>query len=335
MNLKNLSTVLKDEPKFRYGQAARLLYTEFISDWSAATNFSKTLREKLATACLLEIEANILKSDNKQTVKALIELEDGAQIETVLMRHSDKRRTICLSAQVGCPLGCSFCATGSLGFKRNLTKEEIVEQAVFWGRYLKDTYGEKITNVVFMGMGEPFLNYENVLAAIKFLNNPEGLNIGARHISVSTAGLIDGIKKLAKEKLQVNLAISLHAPNNQLRSDLMPINKRFALPKLLEAVDYYIEKTGRRVMFEYLLIKNVNDGAAQARELAEIMKQPLYLVNLILYNETGKFQAAEKEKIAAFKSILEKAGVAVTERYRFGSEIAAACGQLALKSRKK
>ena len=335
MNLVNLSTVLSFQPTYRFKQVEHLLYKDLINDWSQASNLPKDLREKLASECPLEVKANILKSGDRQALKALITLSDGAQIETVLMRHSDKRRTICLSSQVGCPLGCSFCATGMLGFKRNLTKEEIVEQAVFWARYLKDKYQESITNIVFMGMGEPFLNYDNVLGAIKNINNKNGLNIGARHISISTVGLIDGIKKLAKEKLQVNLAISLHAPEDHLRSAIMSINKRYPIKKLLSAVDDYIEKTGRRVMIEYLLIKNVNDNPVQAKELIGLVKKPLYLVNLILYNETGKFQPAEKEKVKIFRETLEKAGIAVTERHRFGSEISAACGQLALKNRVK
>jgi 23S rRNA (adenine2503-C2)-methyltransferase len=335
MNLTNLSTILSSEPAYRFKQVGHLLYKDLIDDWNKASNLPKDLKEKLAAECPLEIKADILKSGDRQAIKALITLDDGSRIETVLMRHSDKRRTICLSSQVGCPLGCSFCATGMLGFKRNLTKEEIIEQAIFWARYLKDKHQETITNIVFMGMGEPFLNYDNVLGAIKNINDKDGLNIGARHISISTVGLIDGIKKLAKEKLQVNLAISLHAPNDHLRSAIMSINKRYPLNKLLSTVDSYIEKTGRRVMIEYLLIKNVNDNPAQARELIELVKKPLYLVNLILYNETGKFQPAEKEKVKIFKDILEKAGIVVTERHRFGSEIAAACGQLALKGKCK
>jgi 23S rRNA (adenine2503-C2)-methyltransferase len=335
MNLTNLSTILSSEPAYRFKQVGHLLYKDLIDDWNKASNLPKDLKEKLAAECPLEIKADILKSGDRQAIKALITLDDGSRIETVLMRHSDKRRTICLSSQVGCPLGCSFCATGMLGFKRNLTKEEIIEQAIFWARYLKDKHQETITNIVFMGMGEPFLNYDNVLGAIKNINDKDGLNIGARHISISTVGLIDGIKKLAKEKLQVNLAISLHAPNDHLRSAIMSINKRYPLNKLLSTVDSYIEKTGRRVMIEYLLIKNVNDNPAQARELIELVKKPLYLVNLILYNETGKFQPAETEKVKIFKDILEKAGIAVTERHRFGSEIAAACGQLALKGKCK
>jgi len=180
-----------------------------------------------------------------------------------------------------------------------------------------------------MGMGEPFLNYENVLGAIYDINDQNKIGLGARHISISTAGIIDGIKKLAKEKLQINLAISLHAPDDKLRSELMPINKRYPLPKLLAAVDNYIIKTSRRVMFEYLLIDNINDTFTQSKKLAVLMKKPLYLVNLISYNPTGKFEPSSREAIKKFRNILEKEGVAVTQRNSLGQDINAACGQLA------
>jgi 23S rRNA (adenine2503-C2)-methyltransferase len=234
-----------------------------------------------------------------------------------------------VSSQVGCPLACAFCATGQFGFQRNLTAREIVKQVVFWGRYLKaENKGEKIDNIVFMGMGEAFLNYAEFIKAVKFLNNPETFNIGSRRISVSTAGITEGIKKLAGEKLQINLAISLHAADENLRKDLMPIAKKYNLHELLKTVDNYIAKTGRRVMFEYLMIKEVNDSDQDALKLAKIMARPLYLVNLIPYNETGRFRASSRERIEKFKKILEDAGVAVTVRLSFGADITAACGQL-------
>ena len=189
----------------------------------------------------------------------------------------------------------------------------------------------RVTNVVFMGMGEPFLNYDDVLEAIRILNDKNGFNLGARHISISTIGITEGIEKLAKEKLQINLAISLHAPNNNLRSKLMPINKKYPIEKILAAVDDYIKKTKRRVMFEYLMIDGVNDSPAQAKELAKLLKKPLYFINLISFNPIGhsKFKPSPGWKIKKFKEVLEKAGMAVTQRYRFGREIKAACGQLA------
>lgn len=344
MNLSALSEILATEPKFRYAQINKAIFQDFISTWAEASNLPKTLREKLSAACPLAIQAAVVKTaSGPRSLKALITLEDGAVIETVLIRQKEERNTVCVSSQAGCPLGCAFCATGQNGFVRNLSAEEIVEQVVFWARYLKqegkarktddvrnqdDQAGEKIGNIVFMGMGEPFLNYGQFIKAVKFLNNPETLNLGARRLSVSTAGLTEEIKRLAGEKLQVNLAISLHAPNDELRRTLMPIAKKYPLKEIFKAVDSYIAKTGRRVMFEYLLIKGVNDHDEEAQALAALMKKPLYLVNLIPYNPTGRFQPSERERIEAFKKILEDNRVPVTVRLSFGAEIGAACGQL-------
>ena len=261
-------------------------------------------------------------------MKAGILLADGLAIETVLMKHTDKRNTICVSSQVGCPLGCEFCETGKMGLKRNLTASEIVEQVLFFARYLKNK-NEKVTNIVFMGMGEPFLNWENVKKAIEILNDDNCLGIGARKISISTAGIIEGIEELAEEFPQINLAISLHAPDDELRGKLMPVNKKYPLAKILQAVDEYIKKTNRKVMFEYVMIDGVNDSEEQAKNLSKLLKRPLYMVNLIAYNPTGKFQPSLPGKIKKFKAILEKAGIFTTQRYRFGTDIEAACGQLA------
>ncbi|MEI7451767.1 MAG: 23S rRNA (adenine(2503)-C(2))-methyltransferase RlmN [Candidatus Falkowbacteria bacterium] len=333
MELSALNDILKDEPNYRRKQVGHLLYKDLISDWEEATILSKTMREKLNASCPLLIEGELSKSSDKKSEKALITLSDGVQIETVLMRHKDNRRTVCVSSQVGCPMACGFCATGMMGFKRNMTRDEIVEQVLFWARRLKAAGEGNVTNVVFMGMGEPFLNYQNVIAAIRIMNDKDALNIGARHISISTCGLIDGIKKLAKENLQVNLAISLHASNNRLREKLMPVAKKYSLNKLLTAVDAYIEATNRKVMFEYVLIKNINDAEVNAHELVQLMHKPLYFVNLIAYNSTGKFKTADKDKIIKFKKILDSAGVEVVERFSFGGDIDAACGQLANKKK--
>lgn len=335
MNLEKLSDILQAEPKYRFSQVNKAVWQDFISSWREVSNLPKALREKLEEECPLEIRAELEanKSKNK-SLKALIILNDGEAIETVLIRQKDKRNTVCVSSQVGCALGCEFCATGKFGFRRNLTFAEIVEQVIFWARYLKaENNGEKVDNIVFMGMGEPFLNYPEFIKAVKFLNNPETLNIGSRRMSVSTAGITEGIKKLAGEKLQINLAISLHAANENLRKDLMPIAKKYNLHEILKTVDNYITKTGRRVMFEYLMIKEVNDSEKDAIELAKIMVHPLYMVNLIPYNETGRFKPSSRERIEKFKKILEDAGVAVTVRLSFGADITAACGQL--RGRKK
>ena len=343
MNISNLSQRLADEPKFRYIQINKALFQDFISSWEEASSLPKALREKLAADCPLEINAEIFKTaSGPKSLKALITLGDGEVIETVLIRQrgasaaeadlekgASGRNTICVSSQVGCPLRCAFCATGQNGFSRNLTSEEIVEQVIFWARYLKqEGKGEKIDNIVFMGMGEPFLNYDQFMKAVKFINNPETLNIGARRLSVSTAGLTEGIKRLAGEKLQINLALSLHAPNDELRRELMPIADKYPLREVFKAIDNYIIKTGRRVMFEYLLIKGVNDRDQEARELAALMKKPLYMVNLIPYNPTGKFRASDRTRIEEFKKILEAEKIPVTIRLSFGADISAACGQL-------
>lgn len=323
--------ILKGEPPFRLKQVKKAIFQDLIEDWDKATNLPKTLRQKLQDCCpISELKAEkILTSKDKQTIKALLKLKDGSKIELVLMRHIDGRRTVCVSSQVGCSIGCKFCATGQQGFKRNLSADEIVEQVLYFARLLKKTK-EKVTNVVFMGMGEPFLNYESVLEAIKILNDKNSFNLGARHISISTVGIIEGIKKLAKELLQVNLAVSLHAPNNELRLKLIPINKIYPIEKILAAIDNYIKKTKRRVMFEYLIMDGVNDSERQAEELSKILKKPLYFVNLISFNPIGyaEFKPSPGWKIKKFKEILEKNNIVVTQRYRFGREIKAACGQL-------
>jgi 23S rRNA (adenine2503-C2)-methyltransferase len=330
MNLSKLSEILKTEPKYRFVQVNQAVFQDYISSWDEVSSLPKSLREQLAAACPLEIKAEVYKNKNRhQSEKALITLTDGEVIETVLIRQKEQRNTVCVSSQVGCALACQFCATGSFGFRRNLSAEEIIEQVVFWQRYLK-TAGpeEKVANIVFMGMGEPFLNYPEFIKAVKFINNPETMNIGSRRLSVSTAGITEGIKRLAGEKLQINLAISLHAANDSLRATLMPIAKKYPLRDILAAVDSYINKTGRRVMFEYLMIKEVNDNEKDALELIRLMKKPLYLVNLIPYNPTGRFTPSTKERIEKFKKILEDNGVAVTVRLSFGADITAACGQL-------
>jgi len=331
MNLENLKIVLVNEPKFRFKQVYKAVFEDLIGNWSDNTTLPINLREKLNNECPLEINAEIFGSEKSETVKALITLEDDEKIETVLMKHEDGRATVCVSSQVGCAMGCSFCATGTMGLKRNLKTAEIVEQVLFWQRFLKTqkTKPNHITNVVYMGMGEPFLNYDNVMESIKMINDKDIFNIGARHISISTSGIIPTIEKFTKEKMQINLAISLHATNNKLRSELMPVNNQFPLKKLMEAVEKYVEIRSRQVMFEYLMIGGVNDTEYHAKELVELMKNPLYMVNLIRYNPTGKYKPSTSAAIRKFKNILLRAGVKVTQRHTFGTDIDAACGQLA------
>ena len=337
MDLNKLKEILKDEPAFRLTQARELIFRQLIENWSAARGLPQPLRDRLAKEFPLGIAAQILFSEKDDAAKAVITLDDGQKIETVLMIHKDKRNTVCVSSQVGCPMACIFCATGKMGFKRNLATSEIVEQVLFFARYLKKK-NQKIDNIVFMGMGEPFLNYDAVLEAIRTINAKDGLNIGARHISISTVGIIDGIEKLANEPLQVNLAISLHAPNDRLRAKIVPANEKYSIDLILRTVYRYVEKTNRRVMFEYIMIDGLNDSDAQARELATLIKERLSLklafVNLITYNPTGDFQPSKPERVKKFRQIIEEQNVEVTERFRFGREIKAACGQLAYKDQK-
>ncbi len=341
MNLDNLDKILTNEPKYRAAQISGAVFKNLIDNWNSVLNLPLKLREKLEKVCPLEINGEIKENDeNNNATKVVINFRDGLKIETVLMKHNidnfseeggGRRNTVCVSSQVGCPLKCEFCATGKMGFKRNLTKWEIVEQVLFFARFLKKQ-NERITNIVFMGMGEPFLNYKNVISAIKILNSENGLNIAARKISVSTCGIIPGIEKFTEENLQINLAISLHAPSDALRSRLMPINKKYPLAEVIKAVQKYVKKTSRKVMFEYVLLKGINDSENCAYDLAKLMNNNLYFVNLIFYNSTGvkNIQSSSLETIKKFKKILEKAGVQVSERYRFGRSIKAACGQLAL-----
>jgi len=335
MDISKLEEVLKNEPKYRLKQAREAVFKNFISDWKEATSFPKELREKLNKECPLEIKADVLVSKKENSVKAKITLKDDLKIESVLMRHADGRNTVCVSSQVGCPLGCLFCATGKMGFKRNLTSDEIIEQVIFFNRYLKKE-NLKVTNVTFMGMGEPFLNYDNVVKAIKILNNKDYFNISARSISVSTAGIIEGIKRFSQDLPQCNLAISLHAPNDELRRYLMPIDKKYPLPAVLKAVDEYIKRTHRKVMFEYVLIKDINDSDEHGRQLANLMSKKLYFLNLILYNPIGVFarggpKLSPTKRIERFKTILAKNKINFVQRYRFGDDIQAACGQFAIR----
>lgn len=322
-------------PAFRLAQAERAFYVELVDGWEDITPFPKDLRAKLAQ----EIPWNSLKdiktieSVKGDTVKTLFETADNLKIEAVLMRHEGGRNTVCISSQVGCAMACAFCATGTMGWKRNLKAEEIVEQVLFYARFLKKS-GAHVTNVVFMGMGEPLNNYDEVMKAVRILNDQEGMCIGARHITISTCGLVPGIKKLADEPLQINLAISLHSAIDSTRSKIMKVNSAYPLKKLMAAVDEYAEKTNRKVFFEYLLLKGINDNDDHVKALSDLLghNKRLFHVNLIKYHDTHVFQASPKEKREAFMNRLMRAGIPVTFRISFGEDIEAACGQLAVKS---
>lgn len=337
MNLEKIKIALKDEPAFRLKQCLKTVYSDFIESWDEATTLPKNLRERLSEVIPLSINAKFFESSDKTTVKALLILEDDSKIETVLMRHKSGRNTVCVSCQVGCPMKCDFCATGKLGFTRNLTIDEIINQVLVFERYLKPLVAS-VTNVVYMGMGEPMLNFDNVLASIRILNDENSFNIGARKISLSTCGIIEGIKRLSEIPLQIKMAVSLHAPNNEIRSRLMPVNRSYDIEKLMNALKNYVQKTGKKIMIEYILLKGINDSVSCAKDLANLLKKNLgnlFMVNLIPYNETGVYKAPLNTAIINFKNVLKDEGVEVSQRFRFGHDIDGACGQLATKNKKK
>jgi 23S rRNA (adenine2503-C2)-methyltransferase len=270
-----------------------------------------------------------LASSDRQTVKSLFKLPDGKSIEAVLMRYN-KRNTLCISSQAGCAMGCVFCATGQMGFKRHLSSGEIVAQVMYYARQLNDE-NNVVTNIVLMGMGEPFHNYENTLDAIDRLNDQEGYALGARRFTISTVGLVPAIRRFAAEKRQINLAISLHAADDDLRSSMLPVNKRYPIDELLLACREYIAVTGRRVTFEWALINEVNDTPEQAILLAKKLKGMLCHVNAIPLNPTMGYsgQATSHARAELFKKILEEHGISCTIRLRRGIDIQAGCGQLA------
>jgi len=327
-------------PAFREKQIRQAFFVGLADSWDEVTVLSKDLRDRLKTELIWSSVAEEKVSGNEQSgsIKAALRLVDGELIETVLIKHKDGRNTVCVSSQVGCPLACAFCATGKSGFRRNLTAEEIVDQILYFSRFLKKK-GGKVTNIVYMGMGEPFLNYDEVMASIRILNDTEGYNLGARHFSISTCGIVPGIQKLANEKLQVNLALSMHAPTDKLRVQFMPVNKQYNLEQVLKTIDAYIAKTNRRVMIEYLLIDNVNDRAEDAEKLSELLAvRPLCYANLIPYNEIRSdtkvvaagtnFSRSLRPNIKKFAAVLEKNKAKFTIRHSFGGSINAACGQL-------
>jgi len=301
--------------------------------WS---NLAKGLRKKLSEwLSFNRLDAqDSLESKDGDTRKTLFALPDGAAIETVLMRyhphHEDVQRyTLCISSQAGCAMGCKFCATGQMGFMRNLTAGEMVEQVIFFARLLKER-GEVLTNVVVMGMGEPFLNYENTMKAIDILNDAQGFNMGQRRFTVSTVGILPQMEKFTTQKRQVNLAVSLHAADDELRSRLLPVNKKYPLGKLLETCRKYVETSGRRITFEWALIEDVNDTARQAHLLASLLAGMLCHVNLIPLNPTDRYamRGTALGRAKQFQAILESHGIACTLRLRRGIDIQAGCGQL-------
>ena len=324
-SLKQEMQLLSEKP-FRAEQIFKWLYQDKVTSFDEMLNLSIELREKLKqnyTICNYEI---LRKQESKDgTIKYLFDVLDGNAIETVLMSYHHGY-SVCVSTQIGCKMGCKFCASTGIKFIRNLTSGEIVEQIL---KIEQDT-GVKVSNVVFMGIGEPLDNYENVINAIRILNNPKGLNIGARHISVSTSGLVPMIYKLAEENIQCTLSISLHATTDEKRSSMMPVNKRYNIEELLQACKDYIKTTNRRVSFEYALAKDNNDNLQDAKQLVKLLKGMNCHVNLIPINkiENGAYTKSTNENIMKFRDYLNDHGIVATIRRELGSDIDAACGQL-------
>lgn len=329
------------EKKFRTSQIWDWLYIKRVREFSEMKNLPKSLLEKLSSEFIINpLKEMVVQESNDGTVKYLFELEDKHMIETVLMRQK-YGLSVCVTTQIGCNIGCSFCASGLLKKQRNLTTGEIVAQIMQVQHYFDErNEEERVSHIVVMGIGEPFDNYDNVMNFLHIMNDPKGLAIGARHMTVSTSGLVPKIKKFATNGMQVNLAISLHAPNNDVRTSMMVINKAYPLEKLMDAVDFYIEETNRRVTFEYIMLSHVNDRPEHAQQLADLLKdkKKLTYVNLIPYNpvsEHDNYQRSSKEDILAFYDILKKNNINCVVRQEFGTDIDAACGQLRSKQMKK
>jgi 23S rRNA (adenine2503-C2)-methyltransferase len=333
----NLKKQLKREkfPAYRAKQIIHSVFKEGVGDFNQIKNIPSSLIQYLnKNIQITTLKAEkVLNSKNGSTTKCLFLTSDSEKIESVLMKFKDKRNTVCVSSQVGCQLGCKFCATGTMKFGRNLSSDEICDQVLYFHQELISK-GKRITNIVFMGMGEPFMNYENVLNSIKTINDNRYFNIGARNITVSTSGIAPAIKEIAKEKTQIKLAVSLHAPNQSIREKIMPIAKKYKMDELMESIEYYLKLTNRRITYEYLMLRGINDSNTSSRELADLLKHQLCHVNLIPYNATDipGISGSDKKRIDSFRKIIDSAGIPVTVRVSLGQDIQAACGQLANKS---
>jgi 23S rRNA (adenine(2503)-C(2))-methyltransferase len=355
MNLKNLEKILKDnkQPKFRLGQIKKAVYQDGISSFSEISTIPKDLRFALEEIEILSFEVErILTSKDKNSIKALLKLTDGNEIETVLISPKDGIWSVCISCQVGCQMNCAFCATGQTGFKRNLTAEEITDQVLFWKQYLnkkQETRNKeqenfksqiqnqnfRLSNVVYMGMGEPFLNWEEVLESLKILSDPKGLSFGSRSISISTVGIPGGIEKLIKDFPQVNLAVSLHFSRDEKRDEFMPANKSLNLEKLKIELEKYFQVSSRKVFLEYIMFSRLNDDIENAQSLMRYIKSfkkpHLLHVNLIRYNSTDsdQFKTSSAEQAVKFRNYLLQNNINCTIRRSLGEDIQGACGQLA------
>ena len=317
------------DKKFRAVQILEWLYRKKVTSFDEMTNLSKLAIQTLKDNFIIEgLNLKTKYVSNDGTIKFLFELKDGNLIETVLMRHN-YGNSVCVTSQVGCNMGCSFCASGELGKVRNLTLAEMALQVLYVDNYLNKE-DQRVSNIVVMGIGEPFDNYETLLKFLTIVNYPKGLEIGARHITVSTCGIVPKIYEFADFPLQINLAVSLHAPTNELRSRMMKINKVYHIEELIEALKYYLDKTNRRITFEYILIKGVNDRDQDALDLIKLVKNINSYVNLIPYNEviTNPYKATSHARCEEFFEILRKHGVNATLRMEHGNDVSAACGQL-------
>ena len=326
------------EKKYRATQLFKRIYEKRVTSFDEMSDVSKSFREVLnRDFCLVKPKIHKEQRSKDGTIKLLLELEDGDKVETVLMRYN-YGNAVCVSSEVGCNMGCAFCASGLLKKKRELLVSEMIGQVLVIDDILKaEGNNERVTHVVVMGTGEPFDNYENVMDFIRILNHPHGLAIGARHITVSTCGIVPKIYDYAKEGLQINLAISLHAPSDEIRKKIMPISFKYPMSELMEAVKYYEKNAGRRVTFEYILLNGINDSKEDAKKLAKLIKGTLAYVNLIPYNsvDENKYKRSEDKSVRDFMDTLIKCGVNATIRREFGSDIDAACGQLRAKDEKE
>ena len=335
-SLENLAKKMIElnQKSFRATQIYGWLYQKRVNDIDEMSDISISFREIMKKDFCIDLPKIIKQQVSYDgTVKLLVEFEDKMSVETVLMRY-DYGNAVCVSSQVGCNMGCKFCASGLIKKQRDLKASEMVAQVMKIQQYLdEEGKGERVSHIVIMGSGEPFDNYENVMEFIKIINDQKGLAIGARHITVSTSGIPDKIIRYSKEGIQVNLAISLHASNNETRNKIMPVNKAFPLEKLFEAIKEYETNSKRRVTIEYILLKGLNDSLKNASELAALLKGTFAYVNLIPYNEVSEneFKRSDKESVRAFFEELKRIGVNVTIRKEFGSDIDAACGQLRAK----
>ena len=320
----------KKLPKFRIKQIEHAIFKEYITTFSQITTLPIKLREELDEKFKLQTFSLIEAHKTDEITKLLFKTKDEQFVESVIIFHNDNRRTLCVSSQIFCAVGCKFCATGATSFKRSLNLQEMVEQLVFANRYLSTNFDEKVTNIVFMGMGEPLLNFKVVKEALLIYNSEEYFGIGARHITLSTSGVLPKLKEFIKMSQQFKLAISLHAPTNKLRDEIMPINRKYPLQDLLAVCDEYVQLKNKRVSYEYVIIKGINDSLKHAQELCDLLKNRLAHINLLIYNphEFSDYERPDYETVMKFYEYVKSQGMEVSLRKSMGKDSESACGQL-------